>query len=214
MLLRTRVSRVKILTTGKSESQRGANVVRRAIRLMPDMINKPTQQGVPTKNHRVQKELERVKGYMTKLQVIKAPSTPGGGGAAAAANKPALKVDTAASQRMVVSAVRFRSRCGDLSLLCCLFVDVYLHDTMHTTRRRRSRPTTTARRGRRRGREGREPMRVRAARRRAKRMAVALAVSAAAPRQRRPHQEEYLAARSGSARNEQRRRGQCVCVYM
>lgn len=61
-----------------------------------------TQQGVPTKNHRVQKELERVKGYMTRLQVIKGPSIPGGAGAAAA-SKPALKVDTAASQRMVVS---------------------------------------------------------------------------------------------------------------
>jgi hypothetical protein len=54
-----------------------------------------TRQGVPTKNHRVQKELERVKLYMAKLQVIKAP--------AAASTKPALKVDPAASQRMVVS---------------------------------------------------------------------------------------------------------------
>lgn len=61
---------------------------------------------MPTKTHRVQKELERVKGYMTRLLVIKAPPTPGGRGSAAAAAqaaaKPALKVDTAASQRMVV----------------------------------------------------------------------------------------------------------------
>jgi len=59
-------------------------------------------QGVPTKQHRVQKELERVKGYMTRLQVIKAPGGASSPAAAAAAAKPALKVDTAASQRMVV----------------------------------------------------------------------------------------------------------------
>lgn len=67
-----------------------------------DPPHNPPPQGVPTKNHRVQKELERVKGYMTRLQVIKAP-------APAAAPKPALKVDAAASQRMVVG---FRARAG------------------------------------------------------------------------------------------------------
>lgn len=78
------------------------------------MNNQPTQQGVPTKNHRVQKELKRVQGYMTRLQVVKAPSSSSGEGAAAA-NKPALKVDRVVSQRMVVSSVQARaigSRCG------------------------------------------------------------------------------------------------------
>jgi hypothetical protein len=40
-------------------------------------------QGVPTRNHQVQKQLERVKGYMGRLQGKPAPPPP----------KPSMRVD-------------------------------------------------------------------------------------------------------------------------